>query len=152
MQSEAWHRTSDLAYDAWDWAIGIQIANGWEIPRGQEIYRKLAFVAVDVRINPEKLICPGCKGRGFYKPKQSNHLACCGRCEGKRTDKTTGMEIGNGRRRVSARKYAEALGITHNTFLATWESRLQVLTSGLIEIEHKARYLIGVIEDCGDTV
>ena len=152
LQSEPWHRRSDLAYDAWGWALDIQIKAGWDIPKGQETYRKLAFIAIDQRINPEQCICPGCKGRGFYLSKTKKSYMRCSRCVGTRKDKVTGQVIGNGRRRISARRYAAALGISDKTFTEKWEPRLKMLTQLLIEIERKASYLIGVIEDDAEPV
>lgn len=147
LQSEAWHPTSDLAIEAWMWAKDFEIREGWNIPRGSYLTRKLSYLAVDLRVRPEQCKCEGCKGTGVYLPKGSPVLAACRRCDGLRLDPDSGKMLGNGQRRMSARHFARQLEINHETFSATWEARLRTLTAGLLEIEHKAKYLKGVVYD-----
>lgn len=147
LQSEPWHVSSDLAIDAWLWAKDFEIREQWNVPRGSYLTRKLAYLAVGLRVLPETGKCGGCRGTGVYRPKDSNVLAACRRCEGQRMEKATGKMIGSGRRRISARECAQALDVSDKTFTATWAPRLETLTGALLEIEHKVRYLPGVVFD-----
>lgn len=148
LQSEAWHPESELAIDAWMWATDISIAQGWSVPRGSYLVRKLSYLALDLRINPAASRCPHCGGTGIRRTKKAagGWRACRG-CEGERVDKLSGATIGNGRRRFSDVERAAALGVSDKTFKATWGPRLWLLTSKLLEIEYRAGRVRDAIYD-----
>lgn len=147
LSAEPWHEESQLARDAWDWAMDIALSRGWDIPKGEYMIRKLSFIAVDLRINSLQLRCRRCKGPGYYRKRGESVLVKCDKCAGLRVDKATQMEIGNGKRRLSNRWFASRLGIDHKTYAAKWQDRFWYLTKQLWEIERCAGYISGVIDE-----
>ena len=63
-------------------AMDIVKREGWEIPKGQEVYRELSRTAIIASLAPSN--CPKCKGRGHVYPKypKTSIVRPCHHCIG----------------------------------------------------------------------
>jgi hypothetical protein len=146
LQSEPYGHGTDLDRSAYLWVVGIANDHGWDVVPGKPVLRTLAEICIEERINPRLVLCKYCCGTGVRKdkhgqPKQCNH------CDGEKDDEFSRTAIGNGVKRKSNRHYASRLDIDHKTYSSKWSERKDIITSALITIENKIRYLRHAVID-----
>lgn len=141
LQSESFFEGSTLWEQTKEWGRLVAQEHEWDDAAAAE---QAALVVMQERIDPLFTRCNKCKGTGILR--RGKMLRACGKCDGTTNDPVTEKPIGDGRRSISNREYGRRLGVNHETFSATWRSRMILLHAYLVRADSAAHFIDSALD------